>query len=49
MSSYVPNTITWDRDLKFCMAVDLDNTQRLYHIIPYYTIPHQIPKKMNQQ
>ena len=28
------------RRLKFCMVVDIGNTNRLYHAIPYHKIPN---------
>ena len=39
---------------KFDMVVDLDNTQRLYHVLPYHTIPnntlpYQIPQNLKHQ
>ena len=36
------------RSLKFCMVVDLDNTNKLYHDIPCHAIPYNtIPQYTN--
>ena len=42
------------RRLKFCMVVDLDNNQRVYHVMPYHKIPnytllYQIPPNLKLQ
>ena len=42
------------RSSKFCTVIDLDNTHRLYHVMPYHKIPnytllYQISPNLKQQ